>query len=707
MAKNLYITAPEAGSGKSAIVLGMTQLLLKNIRKVAFFRPIIPDPVRPEARDHNIKLIMTHFGLDIHYEDTFAATLSQARELILGGNRALLLDGILDKYKQLEARHDFVLCEGADFEPTDAPFVFDLNADIAANLGGPVLMVVNARKRCAADLIAATQTSLDSLENKGLNVIACILNRALLTEEEGKTVTRALTVRSGASDPLLAFIIPEDPVLGCPTMGDVKDGLNAKVLYGHSFLNFLVRDYIVAAMQVGNFLDYLTQDSVIITPGDRSDIILGSLGTRYSSTFPDIAGILLTGGLDLPPSIHRLIQGWRMVPVPMLSVEENTIKTLQMLHTLRISLKPGDSRKINTALGLFDAYVDTRAIARRIIDLKPTRITPKMFEFNLIERAASRKMHIVLPEGEEERILHAADVLMRRNVAEITLLGNPTVIAEKITRLGLHFQPSVIQPDASPLFENYAETYRELRKKKSLSPEQSRDIISDPTYFGTMMVYKGHADGMVSGSVNTTAHTIRPAFEFIKTRAGVSIVSSIFLMCLKDRVLAFGDCAVNPNPTAEELAVIAISSAETAALFGITPKVAMLSYSSGSSGKGVAVDKVVEATRIARQLAPSLLLEGPLQYDAAIDPKVAQAKVPGSQVAGHATVFIFPDLNTGNNTYKAVQRSADDVVAIGPILQGLNKPVNDLSRGCSLADIVNTVAITAVQAQGEAERAGH
>ncbi|MDR1359692.1 MAG: phosphate acetyltransferase, partial [Deltaproteobacteria bacterium] len=355
----------------------------------------------------------------------------------------------------------------------------------------------------------------------------------------------------------------------------------------------------------------------------------------------------------------------------------------------------------NIALGNFESNVDTRAIAKRIIALKPAKITPKMFEFSLLERAASKKMRIVLPEGEEERILRAADILIRRNVAEIFLLGNPILITEKITRLGLNFNPYVIQPEKFSQFEEYAEAYRDLRKKKGISLEQARDAISDPTYFGTMMVHKGHADGMVSGSVNTTAHTIRPAFEFIKTKPGISIISSIFLMCLKDRVLAFGDCAVNPNPTAEELAGIAISSAETAALFGISPRVAMLSYSSGDSGKGVDVDKVIEATRIAREMAPSLLLEGPLQYDAAIDPDVARTKVPDSQVAGRATVFIFPDLNAGNNTYKAVQRAAEGVVAIGPILQGLNKPVNDLSRGCTLTDIVNTVAITAVQAQAE------
>jgi len=407
---------------------------------------------------------------------------------------------------------------------------------------------------------------------------------------------------------------------------------------------------------------------------------------------------VLTGGLDISASIHRLIEGWTGVPMPILSVQDHTFKTIQVLAHLYGKIEPDDTRKINTALGHFDACVDSREIEARLVSLHSTKITPKMFEYNLIERAASKKMRIVLPEGAEERILRAVDVLLRRNVAEIILLGKAQAVTGKIRELGLDLDTPILQPDLSPMFDDYVKTYFELRQKKGISMEQARDTMLDPTYFGTMMVYKGDADGMVSGSINTTAHTIRPAFEFIRTRPGAAIVSSVFLMCLKDKVLVFGDCAVNPNPTPEQLADIAISSAETAKVFGIEPKVAMLSYSTGSSGKGADVDIVVEATRIAKERAPELLLEGPLQYDAAIDPDVARTKLPDSKVAGRATVFIFPDLNTGNNTYKAVQRAAD-AVAIGPVLQGLRKPVNDLSRGCTVADIVNTVAITALQAQ--------
>jgi phosphate acetyltransferase len=322
-----------------------------------------------------------------------------------------------------------------------------------------------------------------------------------------------------------------------------------------------------------------------------------------------------------------------------------------------------------------------------------------MFEYQLIERARSRRQHIVLPEGGEERILRSSEVLLRRKVCDITLLGNEKEIQQKTASLGLNLEGvNIVNPARSEWLADFAKTYYELRKHKGISEEMAADAMTDVSYFGTMMVHKGIAGGMVSGAVHTTAHTIRPSFEIVKTKPGCSIVSSVFLMCLADRVLVYGDCAVNPNPNSEQLADIAISSAETASLFSVEPRIAMLSYSTGESGKGESVEAVRKATEIARERRPDLKIEGPIQYDAAVDTSVAKTKLPESEVAGHATVFIFPDLNTGNNTYKAVQRSAN-AVAIGPVLQGLNKPVNDLSRGALVTDIVNTVAITAVQAQ--------
>jgi phosphate acetyltransferase len=373
------------------------------------------------------------------------------------------------------------------------------------------------------------------------------------------------------------------------------------------------------------------------------------------------------------------------------------------VSSLEGTLVPENSRKIAAALGIMEARVNFAELHKHLSTSRPIRVTPLMFEYDLVQRAKGDRRHIVLPEGAEERILRAAEILLLREVVDLTLLGNPDEIRQKIGDLGLRLdRANIVDPLKSERRELYAETYYELRKHKGISQQMAFDVVSDVSYFGTMMVHHGEADGMVSGSIHTTQHTIRPAFEIIKTKPGCSIVSSVFFMCLVDRVLVFGDCAVNPDPRAEELADIAISSAETALMFGVEPRVAMLSYSTGESGKGSEVDKVREATQIAKGLRPDLKIEGPLQYDAAVDETVARLKAPGSDVAGHATVFIFPDLNTGNNTYKAVQRSAN-AVAVGPVLQGLNKPVNDLSRGCTVTDIVNTVAITAIQAQ-EAKR---
>jgi len=325
-----------------------------------------------------------------------------------------------------------------------------------------------------------------------------------------------------------------------------------------------------------------------------------------------------------------------------------------------------------------------------------------MFQYNLVVRAKKNKKHIVLPEGNDERILRAAARLVAQDIVTLTILGDKNKVLQLAESVGVELDLSkinILNPVESPKFEDYVDTLYELRKKKLLNREAAFDLMSDVSYFGTMMVYKGDADGMVSGAIHTTQHTIRPALQFVKTKPGVSVVSSVFFMCLEDRVSVFGDCAINPNPTAAELAEIAISSAESSIAFGIEPRVAMLSYSSGTSGQGEDVNRVREATEIVKQMRPDIKIEGPIQYDAAVDMEVGKSKLPNSEVAGQATVLIFPDLNTGNNTYKAVQRETG-AVAIGPMLQGLNKPVNDLSRGCTVDDVFNTVVITAIQAQG-------
>lgn len=451
-------------------------------------------------------------------------------------------------------------------------------------------------------------------------------------------------------------------------------------------------------MQLPNFLERLQEGSLVVTPADRSDIILGCLASTFSNRSPSVSGIVLTGGLELDSRIDKLIKGSRWT-VPILSVSTDTYETVAKISTVQSEITFNNPQKIASALGLFETHVNAAKLGERIAISRSTRITPIMFEYELVERAKTSRQHIVLPEGNEERILRASEILLRRGVVDITLLGDEQEIRTQIDSLGLKLeQANIINPLTSEWQEDYAKTYYELRKHKGITEDYAHDTMKDLSYFGTMMVYKGIADGMVSGSVHTTAHTIRPALEFIRTQPGVSIVSSVFFMCLDDRVLVYGDCAVNPDPNPQQLADIAISSAMTAQQFGVEPLIAMLSYSTGESGQGADVEKVKEATRIARELRPDLKIEGPIQYDAAIDERVAETKLPESEVAGHATVFIFPDLNTGNNTYKAVQRSAN-AVAIGPVLQGLKKPVNDLSRGCTITDIVNTVAITAIQAQ--------
>jgi phosphate acetyltransferase len=700
MANNLYVTAAEERSGKSAIILGVMQVISKEISRIAFFRPIINDHVFGRV-DHDLNLVLKYFKLDIEYNDTHAYTLSQARQLITSGKEGILYENILKKYKQLESRYDFVLCEGTDFQGKDPGFEFDLNANIAANLGAPVLIIASGRDKSTEEICTHTAITIDTLEQMGVDITACIINRAPETFLRDTASNAKCREQFGRAFPL--YVIPENKALGNPTIDDVKRWLGAEVLYGKPSMLNLVSNYLVAAMQISNFLEYIKEGSLIITPGDRSDIIISSLASRISSAYPNIAGILITGGIEVSPSVQRLIQGWTGIPVPVLFVESHTYDTVQSVNELYGRIEPTDTKRIATAFGWFAKYVDSSELTKRVVSQRSTKITPRMFEYSLVEKAAANRQHIVLPEGQGERILNATDIILRRGIADITLLGRVDEIKAKASKLNINIEGvTIIDPVNSEYYNDFVQTYFDIRKHKNIVMDVARDRMSDPTYFGTMMVHKGLADGMVSGSITTTAQTIRPAFEFIKTKPGVSVVSSIFIMCFQSKVLAFGDCAVVPNPNARQLAEIAISSAETARIYGIEPRVALLSYSTGISGSGEDVEKVVEATAIARQMMKELgldfPLDGPLQYDAAFDPEVAALKSPGSAVAGQATVFVFPDLNTGNNTYKAVQRAAN-AVAMGPVLQGLNKPVNDLSRGCTVLDIVDTVALTAIQAQ--------
>ncbi|RJQ55737.1 MAG: phosphate acetyltransferase [Nitrospiraceae bacterium] len=693
MPKGLYITGTVPGSGKSVVVLGMMEMLSGHGRKTGFFRPVI---YPGENGDSLIRLLSTRYALEGAADEMYGCAFEEVRKFIANGRINDLYSLILEKYKKLESRCDFIICAGTDYTAMANAFEFEFNIEMANHLGIPLVPVVKGNGRSVRDIVEAVRVLKNSVRDKNGELLAVVVNR-VAGEEHNKAET---ALKQEFTDAFPVYVLPDHPLLNKPTVGEIARLLKAEVISGDiESLDREIRNYKVAAMELPNFLDHVEDRSLIITPGDRSDIIIGSLLADASRAYPQIAGILLTGDLKPASQIVSLLSGLRGSLVPILSVQTDTFTTAMNVNAIEGTMAPENKRKTSAALGLMEANINFGELERRIAVTPSGRVTPLMFEYELIQRAKKERKHIVLPEGTDERILKACEILLLRGVADITLLGDPDEVAGKITDLGLSMDHvRIIDPANSELRTAFADTYYESRKHKGISYQMAYDVMADVNYFGTVMVHRGLADGMVSGAAHTTQHVVRPAFEIIRTKPGCSIVSSVFFMCLADRVFVFGDCAVNPKPSAQQLADIAISSAETAGMFSIEPYIAMLSYSTGESGKGEDVDRVREATGIVRRLRPDLKVEGPIQYDAAVDASVAKAKMPGSEVAGNTTVFIFPDLNTGNNTYKAVQRSAN-AVAIGPVMQGLKKPVNDLSRGCTVPDIVNTVAITAIQAQ--------
>lgn len=696
MSKAVYIATSDHNSGKSIITLGLMSILIGKTAKVGYFRPIVEDFIDGEL-DNHIETVLSYFNLDIKFEDAYAITKSKLIKKKNKGKIGEVLDLIIEKYKKLEERFDFVLVEGTSFTGEGTSIELDLNVLIAKNLGIPTIILASGVGKTLEELVDNLYLVYDSFKVKDVEVLSVFANK--VQPENIELVTKSLQKSLPAN--VLVNTIPLISSLNNPTMQEIVNELDAKVLFGGNYLNNEIGHFSVGAMQLHNYLVHLHDNALVITPGDRSDIILGALQANESANYPTISGIILTGNIVPEESILKLIEGLSAI-VPIIAVDGGTYHITNKIGKIKSEIYANNTHKIETSISTFEKYVDNDALSERLITFEAEGMTPKMFQYNMVKRAKQHRKHIVLPEGNDERIIIAASRLMDMNVVDISIIGDKKQIENKVTELGITLDFSkvnIINPIESEFYEDYANTYYELRKAKNVSITMARDLMEDVSYFGTMMVYKGHADGMVSGAAHTTQHTILPALQFIKTKPNSSVVSSVFFMCLEDRVSVFGDCAINPNPTAEQLAEIAISSAESSAAFGIEPKIAMLSYSSGASGKGDEVDKVRTATEIVKQRRPDLKIEGPIQYDAAVDRAVGKSKMPDSEVAGQASVLIFPDLNTGNNTYKAVQRETG-ALAIGPMLQGLNKPVNDLSRGCTVDDIINTVVITAIQAQG-------
>jgi len=688
MGSSVYIASVEGFTGKSTVALGVLEQLSRRVERVGVFRPIVRADVElHEGRDYVLDLLTAHDSVHLSYDECAGVTYDEVHD-----DPATAMDRIVERFHDVADKCDAVVVVGSDYTDVGTPTEFSYNARIAANLGAPVLLVLNGSGRTAEQLHTVTDMAVTELHANHGSLFAIIANRV-----DGADV--AADVDALGSDDVPAFAIPEEPLLSAPSVTALMQAVDGTLVSGDpQLLHREATGLVVAAMTMPNVLDRLVEGAVVITPGDRPEVVLGVLMAHTSPDFPQISGIVLNGGLAMPEQVTRLIDGLG-VTMPIIATELDTHAASAALTEVRGRLTKEAPRKVATALALFGRHVDGNALLDRLEVARSEAVTPLMFEHQLIDEAVADRRHIVLPEGEEERVLRAADILLRRGVADLTLLGDPIQVNARAASLGVDLaRATLLSPLDEELRERFAQEYHERRRHKGIDLDEAREIVGDVSYFGTMMVLLGLADGMVSGAAHTTAHTIRPSLEVVKTAPGVSVVSSVFFMCLENQVLVYGDCAVNPDPTAEQLADIAISSAATAAAFGVEPRVAMLSYSTGTSGAGSDVEKVVKATALVRERAPELLVEGPIQYDAAIDVAVARTKLPDSAVAGRATVFIFPDLNTGNNTYKAVQRSAG-AVAVGPVLQGLNKPVNDLSRGATVRDIVNTVAITAIQAQ--------
>lgn len=691
MNHSVYVITSSAQSGKSIVSLGLMQMLKRTTPNVAFFKPLIENK---NVVDNHIDTILSHFNVNMNYEDAYSYSRSEFTEHQNQGKINEVYDTIIEKYKNLENEFDFVLVEGSDFTEEGSVFEIDFNGSIAKNLGIPVLLVVKDSFETVPELVNNVIAEVNSFLEKDVNIIGVIVNRC---EKEQSEVQKLINkeIKKG----IFVAVIPNNSELGKPSIREIINHIRGHVLFGKEKLDNIAKTTVIGAMQLANFLPRITPDSLCIMPGDRSDLIVGTSLANISPKYPNISGIVLTGGFTPERSIIKLMLD-NQKPIPIITTNLGTFEAASVISRIKPKIYAENKSKIKLSIDLFESSVDVEELNTKINSVKTESLTPRMFQYNLLSNAKKIQKHIVLPEGNDDRILTAASQIAEDKVAKITILGDPEKVKSRVAQLGLNWDESrisIVDPHNSEFYEDYANTLYELRKSKGLELTSAQDLMLDASYFGTMMVHKGHADGMVSGAVNTTAHTIKPALQFVKTKPGFKTVSSVFFMLLDDRVLVYGDCAIVPNPNPEQLAEIAISSADSAKTFGIeTPKVAMLSYSSGTSGSGEEVEKVRKATEIVKSLRPDILVEGPIQYDAAVDPIVGKSKLPNSPVAGQANVLIFPDLNTGNNTYKAVQRETG-ALAVGPMLQGLNKPINDLSRGATIEDIYNTVIITAIQ----------
>lgn len=700
MEKKIFITSTEHRSGKSLVTIGLINALQAMIPTVGYMKPIGQIYIDGSSIDKDASLVKNIFNLSDDDADINPASMDDALQ-----DKGQLFEKIFDSYGRIAKDKDVVVIEGTDYMSTISALEFDINAEIAQNLAAPVLLVAKGGGKTVEEIVQNVSECAESFKEQGCNLIGAVVNRfdMLNYTDNIKKLEKLLKAEK---IPLFGTIF-NNPLLSGPRLREVSQTLDAEIVYKGDDLSKVVTDVKVLAMTPENALHYMKdkEGCLLITPGDRIDLIFTVMIAQKSFQYPRFSGVILTGGLLPGENTRKLLDGIADAGLTVLSVKGDTYATAMNVNRISGELTADDREKLEVVKHTVERYVDVNGIHMELGAVSKEITTPRMFQYRLLEMAKAGKKYIVLPEGSEPRILHATEELLRRDICHICLLGHEDEIMDTARGVGANIEGATIVDTQSldeKTLRNYTDTYYQLRKHKGVTHEMARDQMLDPVYFATMMVYKDHADGFVSGSTHSTAETLGPVLRLIRARKGISLASSVFFMCMPEKVVVFGDCALVENPNAEQLADIAITSAETAMAFGIEPFVAMLSYSTGASGKGEDVDKVKEAAEIAQKKRPDLAIEGPLQYDAAISAEVARVKIRDSKVAGKASVYIFPDLDAGNTAYKAVQRSAN-VPAIGPIVQGMNKPANDLSRGATVTDIVYTVAVTAVQAQKQIE----
>lgn len=703
MAHTIMLIPIGTGVGVTSISLGLVRAFAREGVKVSFFKPVAqpkPTYIGPEASTAVIKA-----GTDLDLPEPIE--VSRMETLLSSGDDSTLLEEIIANFENHAAASgaDVIIVEG--LVPVEKhPFANRLNKQIASGIDADIVFVTQPGNGGAQEIRERLELAVNTyVEGARNRVLGCVINKVGASVDSHGVPTQ-LEVGKPSGDlsnmnlddiaKVLASI-PWNPSLNAARASDLASYLQCQVLNEGELATRRLSEVVFCARDVQNMVDYIKPGSLLVTSGDRSDIIISIALAAMNGT--KIGALLLTGGYNLDERVKKLCEQAFATGLPILQTEDHTWQTAIDLQHFNTEIPADDAERINLIADYVAGFIDKNWLETQSEQNAHVRLlSPAAFRYKLTERARAERKRIVLPEGNEPRTVKAAAICAARGIATPVLLGNPEEIQRVAAQQGVVLGEGVeiIDPVASR--ENYVERLVELRKSKGLTPEAAREQLEDNVVLGTMMIERNEVDGLVSGAVHTTANTIRPPLQIIKTAPGSSLVSSVFFMLLPDQVLVYGDCAINPDPTAEQLAEIAIQSSDTAKAFGIEPRVAMLSYSTGTSGKGEDVEKVRTATEIAKTKRPDLVIDGPLQYDAAIMADVAASKAPNSPVAGKATVFIFPDLNTGNIAYKAVQRSAK-LVSIGPMLQGMKKPVNDLSRGALVDDIVYTIAITAIQAQ--------